>query len=212
MQKGSFSMKSGGLFTLKGGMTRLIETLANKVEAQILLSSPITSLQDVDADQIVSALPGDVLGRLTGKWTDFKSLSLWVINLGFDRLVLPKRGFGYLVPTQEKENLMGMIWDSQVFPEQNGPGKTCVTLIMRDGSLNAALDAMQRHLNVKDAPSMSHIANLENAIPQFEVGYSERLARLRAELPKRVHLLGNYLEGASVDACIALAKRPLLHV
>ena len=131
------------------------------------------------------------------------------MNLAFARDVLSKKGFGYLVPTEEKENLLGMIWDSEVFPQQNRAQETRVTAMMRKGSLDAALDVMQRHLGVAQKPLFHSLFLAEKSIPQFHVGYWEQLSRFEAGAKKKfpsLVLLGNYLQGASVDACIALAK------
>ncbi len=209
-----------GLFTLRRGMESLIEALRKQLPAELVLD---TSVEEIcpggvfaggkfwPADKIISALPGHVIGRLTHQWTDFPTASMWVVNLRFTENVLAKKGFGYLVPTQEKEALLGMIWDSSVFPTD---GKTSLTAMIRphgdaDWAKKTALDALQRHLNISAAPLIeAHLA--ENAIPQFELGYAKRLTRFQAELKEtlpNLFLIGNYLDGGpSVDACIRKAS------
>ena len=41
-----------------------------------------------------------------------------VINLVYPGKVLPMDGFGYLVPAHEPELVLGVVFDSCVFPEQ----------------------------------------------------------------------------------------------
>jgi protoporphyrinogen oxidase len=39
-----------------------------------------------------------------------------VVNLVYDKRVLPMAGFGYLVPDREKEAVLGVVFDSCTFP------------------------------------------------------------------------------------------------
>ena len=204
-----------GLFTLQTGMGRLIEKLIEKTSAEVVLNCEAEEIrsdgviargQFYPADLIISALPGSVIGDLAKIPHSFSELDLWVVNLAYKGDVLPKKGYGYLVPSVEQENLLGMIWDSSIFPQQNREGETRITAMMREGSVGAAMDAMQRHLRVAQEPIFSNVVLAKKAIPQFFVGYSEKLLRFQKELKEKfpsIVLVGNYLEGASVDACVA---------
>ncbi|MBI5272504.1 MAG: protoporphyrinogen oxidase [Chlamydiia bacterium] len=212
-----------GLFTLRQGMQHLIQALAEKIHANIYLNTTVEAIRHdgvvangrlFPAELIISALPGSVLGKLTGLLPEFEETDLWVVNLAFDGAILPKKGFGYLAPTQEKEKLLGMIWDSSVFPQQSCGLQTRVTAMMREGSVPLALDAARRHLQITASPSFSNVFFAQNAIPQFPVGYSQRLAEFEKKMILEFpHLFccGNYLQGASVDACIARAMRIFTH-
>jgi oxygen-dependent protoporphyrinogen oxidase len=188
--------------------------LAERSNAEVVLNTSVDSIGSdgvsangvfYPADRIISALPGAAIGHLTGLWNDFEELDLWVVNLAYEGDVLPKKGFGYLVPTQEGENLLGMVWDSAIFPQQSTRGETRVTAMMRHGSVAAAEDAMRRHLGVSASPVFTDAFLAKGAIPQFPVGYWKRLARFEKEVQEQfpsLILVGNYLKGASVDACI----------
>ena len=136
----SFAPPSGPLFALKGGMQRLIEELQRQSSIEIVSSCPVEALHRDgvvagqkfwEGDRIVSALPGQELGRLTGDWPDFPTVSLWRVFLAYPEAALPKSGFGYLVPSQEKETVMGMVWDSEIFPQQNISSETRVTAMLK---------------------------------------------------------------------------------
>ena len=43
-----------------------------------------------------------------------------MVNLVYPGKVLPMDGFGYLVPAHEPELILGVVFDSCVFPEQVG--------------------------------------------------------------------------------------------
>jgi oxygen-dependent protoporphyrinogen oxidase len=106
----------GGLYTLRGGMSCLIDALAQKTSMDIRLNHTVQKIR-VDgvvasdtffpAELIISALPGSVIGDLTHLWPDFPTTHLQVATFVFEGNVLPKQGFGYLVPSQEKQNILG---------------------------------------------------------------------------------------------------------
>lgn len=207
-----------GLFTLQNGMETLIEELANQSGADFHFGTTVEEIRTDgvlangmvhSADLIVSGLSGKEIGKLTGLWRDFEEADLWLVHLAYKGGILPQKGFGYLVPTEEGENLLGMVWDSAVFPQQSVSGETRVTAMMRQGSLEAALDAMKRHLGVSTLPTFSAVHFAKGALPQFHVGYGKKLACFEQEAKEKfpsLALLGNYLKGASVDACVAIAK------
>lgn len=201
-------MKTGGLFTLRRGMGSLIEELQKQLPVEFVFNTTVESIgaQFVaangkiwEADQIVSTLPAAAIGSLLGE--HFTTQSLWVVNLLFKEKVLKKKGYGYLIPTREKEALLGMVWDSSIFPELNQG--TVLTALIRpetEDPIAAALDAIRRHLRIDAIPeTRSYFAS--NAIPQFEVGYWQKIAQFE-ERHQSLILLGNYFQSPSVDTCI----------
>lgn len=220
-KKGFSFPKKDSLFALKGGMHQLIGALKQQLSIEIVTQAPVEELhpQGVIAqgrffkgDLIFSALPVSELGRLSGLNLEIPMLSLWRVFFAYPHSVLSKRGFGYLIPTQEKESVLGMIWDSEIFPQQNLSTETRITAMVRDGTLDPiqeALSAAERHLNIRDKPIYATQIRAENAIPQFEVGYREKLNRWKTSMASqfpRLKIVGNYLEGPSVDSCIKCAK------
>jgi oxygen-dependent protoporphyrinogen oxidase len=181
--------KAKGLFTLPNGMSTLVEALQAQLPIEFVLNCTVTSIHPThviaddkiwDADQIISALPPQLPSR-----------SLWVVNLVYATDVLRKKGYGYLVPTKEKESLLGAIFDSCIFPQQNSGHETRLTAMLRAEEpqpLEAALDALQRHLHITAEPIHASVHCAQNAIPQYEVGC-------------------NQIAQISVDACIERAHK-----
>jgi oxygen-dependent protoporphyrinogen oxidase len=189
--RGMFSAPRGGasgLFTLKNGMETLIETLEKRLEVDFVLNCPVESIGETaveaggstwHADKIINALP-----------LPFPAQSLYVVNVVFEGDVLLKKGYGYLIPTQEKSSLLGCIFDSSIFPEQSIRGETRLTAMVRPEEkepLEAVLSAFAAHLGIRAKPIYSSTFLAKNAIPQFEVGCGFR-------------------GGVSVDACIARSE------
>lgn len=160
-----------GLFTLLHGMDTLIETLQKRLPIDIVLNCEVTQIRDHEviaggkiwrADQIISALPSSLPAE-----------SLWVVHLAYAGDVLPKKGFGYLVPTREQELLLGVVFDSSIFPQQSRSHETRLTAMLRASTshpLEATLDALDRHLSLKQKPLYSAVSFAKNAIPQLSPG------------------------------------------
>ncbi|HAB98508.1 MAG TPA: protoporphyrinogen oxidase [Parachlamydiales bacterium] len=217
--RGMLKKKRGepGLFTLKGGLERLISELERQLPIRVVkncyveaFSSGVETSQGVFlADRMISALPANEISRLTGIELAIPYRSIWVVHLGFGARVLKKRGFGYLVPSEEGERLLGMVWDSEIFGEEK---QTRLTAMVREESMDPvgdALGALKRHLEIEQRPDYVTYQLAEKAIPQFEVGHEEKMAHFEREAAKRfphLSLVGNYWAGASLEACVARAR------
>lgn len=216
------SKENKRFFLLKKGMESLIEALHKQLSLDIHFNSEIESISKEgvvaggkfwEADWIISALPGPEIGRLTKGWLDFPAASLWVVHAAFPEGIFTKKGTSYLVPTKEGEELLGVIWDSSIFPQQER--HTRFTAFLRDGGDAArakklTLSSLRQHLGIIAEPLFLEAQHVKGAIPQFEVGYCERFARFQAFLNKEfptLSIVGNYVDGSSVNYCIRTAQR-----
>ncbi len=182
-----------GLFTLSNGMETLIDALQKRLPIDIVLNSPVESIgphgvivqgKIWEADRVFVALPPAAPKR-----------SLWVVPLAYPRATLSKTGYGYLVPSQEKQSLLGMVWDSSIFPQQSLHGETRLTAMIRAEEkqpVQTALQAAERHLGISAQPLYASAFYAPHSIPQFEVGCND-------------------FEGISVEACIEKANRWVYH-
>lgn len=164
---GAFSSpkKAKGLFSIQGGMQRLIDSLEKELQINIHLNSEARQISATEvlvnsqihtADKVISALP-----------PEGPKQSIWVVNLAFKGPVLPKKGFGYLVPSEEKEAILGVIFDSCIFPEEGQ--NTLLTVMVRPeekAPLPKALDALARHLGIHAPPIHASHYLAQDAIPQ----------------------------------------------
>lgn len=177
-----------GLFTIPTGMETLVDVLQKKLNCEFVLNTEVEKIEkdhalvngkEIHADLVINALPPSVPKK-----------SLWVVNMAYNEDVLPKKGFGYLVPSKEKEGILGVIFDSAIFPEQNQPNQTRLTAMVREEALEPleiTLKAMDRHLNIQSGPAYSSVFLAKDAIAQFNIGCG-------------------LTAGVSVDACVEKGK------
>lgn len=220
---------SSAIGSFRGGMEEIIHHLTAKSPASILRGSCVhelarlgdkwkveTSTGTYEADLLFSALPvhevvelfRPVAPALMEQLASVHSLGLSVVNVGYQGAVLPYQGFGYL--TQGQEDLCGVIFDSCVFPEHNlSDQQTRLTILSKkkNSSLEEALEGVRR-LGITQEPDVIIRTWAEKAIPQYGVGHQKRMkeweGRFLKEVPA-VQLVGNYLEGVSLEQCVRRA-------
>ena len=76
-----------------------------------------------------------------------------------------------------------------------------------DELLTQALGALRPLLRLSGDPVLVDVCRYGAAIPQYVVGYAEKINSLRSALSEQpdLHLIGNYLKGISINDCVRLA-------
>lgn len=144
------------------------------------------------------------------------ALGMAVVNIGYKENVLPLHGFGYLVGKQAQEEILGVLFDSSLWPQHNRQKEeTRLTVNIEekgreeDWYVHTALSALKKHLNLSATPAEVSVKRVVRAIPQYSPGHFDKIKTLKEELNKRLPrcvLAGNYLFGVSVEECVARAK------
>ncbi|MFT4553809.1 MAG: oxygen-dependent protoporphyrinogen oxidase [Chlamydiales bacterium] len=231
------------LLSFKEGMSLLPESLAAKVSANILLSHPLENLKfhkdhiaievqgkTLKASHVFSTIPPRELALLYPDFSpdisallnNFSYTSLTAVNVGYSKRVLKNQGFGYLIPSKEKEKLLGVTWDSCIFPQQNSYKEQTRLTAMLGGSRNKslhllpeeelaqiALEGIHKHLGISDKPESICVYTAHNLIPQFNVGHEDKLLNLSQALKNafpRLTVLGHHFRGIGVNGCIEEAE------
>jgi oxygen-dependent protoporphyrinogen oxidase len=149
-----------------------------------------------------------------------------VVHLGFEPgATPPPDGFGFLVPSQERRQLLGAIHASTVFPWRAEGGRvlyTCMVggarqpeLVERDEAALVALarEELRALAGVTASPSCTQVIRWPRGIPQYNVGHLARVAAIDEGLARwpGLHLTGNAFKGIGINDCIrnaaALAEK-----
>ncbi len=180
----------------------------------------ITATDSFVADHLFTSLPPPTMAALfkpldaeiSALFGQIAMRGLSVVNVGYRERQLPVKGFGYLVPTQEKEEILGVVFDSDIFPVQP---YTRLTVMVKEGVSDperAALGALKKHLHLTGTPDVIAVHKAAGAIPQYRLGHQALIAALEKKIEERfprLTLLGNYLRGASVEDCLGVAKEAI---
>lgn len=228
------------IFSFKQGIESLPQTIVAKTPASYHFNQDVQRICVKDnkvevmtqdrifyADALFCALPiketsqlfEPLLPDISREFLKVPSEGIAVLNFGYDADVLPVHGFGYLTPRHAHEDILGVVFDSSVFPQHNQHVKeTRLTIKIEDRGrddawyVDAALRGIRRHLGISAMPNAISFKRAMRAIPQYGVGHLEKMLTIKDEFNKRCprcFLVGNYLSGVAVDNCIARAKEAI---
>jgi oxygen-dependent protoporphyrinogen oxidase len=138
--------------------------------------------------------------------------------------LIPVTGFGYLIPQsvpfeQNPERALGVIFDSDAISGQDTVDGTKITVMLgghwwdgwqgypdSDEGAELAKSVIQRHLGITEEPAACHVQLHRDCIPQYTVGYEERLKqygeKLQQEFKGKVRVVGNQYNGVGVNDCV----------
>lgn len=236
------AMRSTSIFSFADGMETLTTALHRKLEDTVRLSSSVQSLntahdavevtlhngQVLKGDRIFLAIPSYAASQLlktvdvdiSEEMNKISYASVAVVNMGWNQQVLKQGGFGYLVPSSQKQDVLGVVFDSSALAQQNGQENETRLTAMLGGMHRPEIamssdeeikektyEALRRHLGITAQPDVVRVSIARQAIPQYEVGHEARLHQIERKLDQRISLLGSAWRGVSVNDCIAEAKK-----
>lgn len=182
--------------------------------------------ESLSTNTLIFATPTDVTGKLLGHLeSDFASLltpieyaSIAVVSLGYHKSDVGHslEGFGFLVARSAGLRVLGSVWNSSLFPGR-APGGYALLTSFAGGATDPAATSLKPEevanlvhreisplLSIKGAPVFSNVTIWPRALPQYNLGHADRLARieqLRARFPG-IWLVGNYLRGPAIGSCV----------
>ena len=228
-----------GLFNLKGGLQTLVETLEKKLEKELIVNCEVsevvkelsgfrvkTAKGDFFVDYLFLSLPIEGVKRMKLPFEIEKdpfffqsnSNSLVGVSVAYQGKQHQVKGFGYLVPSKEKEALLGVIFDSEIFSNLDASNyQTKLTLIFPASFIDLgeevikekALDVLSRHLAIEKAPDAFKVFRYPNALVNYPVFHKSSLDQIQfkiRDLDSRLILAGNYMHPPGVNHCVKNAK------
>lgn len=179
-----------------------------------------------NASAIVLATPAYVTARLLAGLAPAAAEALAqieyapvaVANFGYRREQIqhPLQGFGFLVPRTQGVRTLGTIWGSSLFSGRAPAGMVSLTSFLAgvtdralldlpdDAVLQTAASENARVLGISGQPVLARLRRYTHAIPQYNLGHGQLLARARADIARTpgLFLSSNYLQGPAVGTCI----------
>lgn len=161
-------------------------------------------------------------GGIAALLAPIKLAAVAVVHLGCERGgdAVPA-GFGCLIPRFYGIRTLGTVFVSQLFPGRAPEGGVLLTsfiggaldpdaLTLSDDALIAtAVGDFQKVTGVSVRPDFFHVLRHARAIPQFEVGYRDRIAEVERECASTpgLFLAGNYLSGVGMNDAVESGYR-----
>jgi len=236
----------GGMLTsFAGGMSELTDTLAAQLGERLRLGTPVAGVSRENGryllhlaegssevfDAVVVAAPAHAQAPMLGELSPLLAEqvggipypALAVVCLGYDRERMGRGldGFGFLIPSREKRDILGTVVDSNVFPNRAPAGKVLLRTMVggarspqlaelpEEELLQRVFANLRDILGVQTDPEFVSVYRHHKAIPQYLVGHAERLRVIDEELQKfpGLVLTGNSFRGVSLNDCVLNATK-----
>ena len=233
----------GQLCSFQNGMSELVQGIFERYRGCVQLDEEVRSIVPqgngfaIDtarikyfADELFLCVTAYGAARLAESWAPALAgllakiayVPIAVIGLVYRRSDFSKvpEGFGYLIPSSEGKEALGVIFASNIFAGRAEEGNVLLQIMMGGAhhhevaekntpELFALAEAeIRQTFQVSAEPIQRFEKILPRAIPQYNREYSglrKRLDEERGRYP-HLHLAANYLDGIAVNDCIQNAK------
>ena len=233
----------GRLTTFQEGMVELPQRLAAGLGDRLRLNNPVRTVRRIDdgfelsgelssvsASRLLLAVPAPEAARLLAPvapeavtaLAGIGSASLAVVMSSYLPEEFPgaMRGFGFLVPGQERLGILGALYCHSIFPGQ-APAGTVFLRTMLGGAREPHVAQLEDHdldRRVRDAlgvvmgrepaPTQQWIVRHGEGIAQYTMGHLGRVERAEAAASSvGIDLAGSPYRGVSVNDCIRQARQ-----
>jgi oxygen-dependent protoporphyrinogen oxidase len=192
----------------------LVEYLYNGKEEEIEANVVIFAIPAYDAAPIIKSLSVETANVLSSIYYS----PVISVFLGVKREDVRHKldGFGFLIPSKEKRNILGCLWNSCLFGNRAPAGMAALNVFvggarqpeltgLNDGQIiQETLDELKSIMQFSGKPVYLNITRWQKSIPQYEIGYQRKMDMLAKfeESNQGVLLAGNYRGGISVGDCV----------
>jgi len=224
---------ASGMFAPHGGLGTLIDALARELGPRVHTNRRVAALAPAEGgvavdgelwDAAVLAVPAEeaiglveAVPTLASRLAVFHRAPAALVYLGFPEAAVPKAvdGFGFLVAQGEDLRVLGVVFESVVWPDRAPAGQVLLRCIFggsRDPQAAALDDAAliqqaTRDLGIvlgaRGAPTHASVVRWPRAIAQYGVGHRDHVrAAVTAARTHRIALAGADYRGPGInDLC-----------
>ncbi|TFJ93544.1 protoporphyrinogen oxidase [Lentibacillus salicampi] len=187
------------------------------------------------ADAVVMATPHDTLPKIFSQYElfdDFRDIpatSVANVAMAFDESAIKQDidGTGFVVSRNSDFRITACTWTHKKWPNAAPDGKALVRCYVGKPSdqsvvdlsdeeiTNIVLDDLNKTMNITAKPEFSVISRWVNAMPQYTVGHTERIANVRDDMDQElpgVFLAGSSYEGVGIPDCISQGEKAVTDV
>jgi oxygen-dependent protoporphyrinogen oxidase len=170
---------------------------------------------------VTAALVGGIDQQMADELRAIPFVSTATISVAFDRVDVARTlpGYGYVSPRANGGDIVACTCTSNKFPSRVPPDSVLLRFFVgragaemsstvTDDALKAIVaNELRDVLGITTAPKFTRIARWPNALPQYVMGHTDRIARLfeRAAGHRGLFLAGASYRGVGIPDCISSA-------
>lgn len=246
--------KNWSVYSFENGLETLPKTLSDSIKAKgidVTFNKKCTEIQfngntailyfedgnntiTQVFNHVISSVPAFCLAQLINKQhpllanylNQIPFVTVAVVNLHFDKKLNIENAFGLLVPPSENLPILGITFDSCIFPCENN---TILTVMMGGKWFNqyfgenpkesvlikTALENTNNILNLRDVPNNIKLNVLKDCIPQYIVGHSETIKNIENYIEMHnlpISVCGSSYYGIGINDVILSAKSAVVSI
>ena len=222
-----------GLFAPRGGLQLLVDALVSGLGPRVRFGHPVARVEPaprgvaIDGetwDGAVLAIPAEdaisivAVPELAGRLGAFHRAPVALVYLGYPAASVARAsdGFGFLTALGEDVRVLGVVFESVVWPDRAPEGHVLLRCIFGGGRDPAAADLddaaliahatrdVERVLGAAGAPVHASVVRWQRGVAQYAVGHRDQVrAAVTAARTHRIVLAGADYRGPGVnDLCV----------
>jgi oxygen-dependent protoporphyrinogen oxidase len=235
----------GILMSFRGGVGSFIRHLQSVLRADWRLGDPVSGIRryadgyrvvsaagEESVDQVIvsstapaaAAMLRGLDAELASRLAAIEYSPIAVVGFGYRDFDHPLDGFGLLTTTAAGLPILGVLWDSSIFPDRAPEGCKCLRVMIGgqrnpeqlrlddSGLLAAARAGIRMTMGVDAEPDVSFVRRWEQGIPNYPVGHLRAMDALFAHVARYpgLHLNCNAYRGIAMNDCVR-NSRELAH-
>ena len=227
----------GGVLTsTRGGIGTLAHHLRNAIDAEWRFGAPVQSVEragtafrinaaagatEVDrvvicstsyaAAGIVQPLDAELARRLAA--IEYSPIA--VVGFGYRSLPDPLDGFGLLTTSAARLPILGVLWDSSIFPDRAPPGCKSIRVLLggqrspelvnqdEAGLIRTARAGLEKSMGLTQDPDVTFVKRWDRGIPSYAPGHISNVNAIlaRADAVPGLYLNCNAYRGIAMNDC-----------
>ncbi|MDB4958591.1 MAG: protoporphyrinogen oxidase [Myxococcales bacterium] len=226
-----------GLWAPRGGLGTLASALAtslgDRVRSGVRVREIVRTVTGVAVDgerwdgavlalpaELASAMVVDSMPEVATRLRTIYRAPVAIAYLGFpERAVRSRDGFGFLVAHGEDLRVLGVVFESVVWPDRAPSGQVLLRCIFGGGRDPEACDLSEPQLvevarrdlsialGITETPTHASVVKWDRGIAQYQVGHRDHVrAAVVAARAQRIALAGADYRGASINELCADAS------
>jgi len=202
----------------------LVEYLHHSRDEEMEADFVVLAIPAFDAAPIIKSLSRETAHVLSSIYYS----PIISIFLGVKREDIGHRldGFGCLIPSKERRQILGCLWNSCLFGKRAPAGMVALnafiggarqpelTEMNDERVIQTTLDELKSIMQLSGKPVYLNLTRWQKSIPQYEIGYQNKMDALTQfeESHPGIMLAGNYRGGISVGDCVKNASETAEHL
>jgi len=227
----------GGVLTsTRGGVGTLARHLQGAIEAEWRFGEAVQSVERTasafrvlthrgasDFDRVVicatsyaaAGMVQSLDAELARQLAALEYSPIAVVGFGYRALTDPLDGFGLLTTSSARLPILGVLWDSSIFPDRAPPGCKSIRVLLggqrrpelvdqdEAGLIHTARAGLERAMGLTQDPDVTFVKRWDRGIPSYAPGHIARVDAIfaRADAIPGLYLNCNAYRGIAMNDC-----------